>query len=483
MNMRLHHLKAYRVYTICGFMFLFAYLFSFLLKGQVLQELAAYYGTEAKNYITGAVTAHFVGLWTGGYAAKDTASARKVLILAMGLCVLFSVPFYFRSSPLWEFGLIIAGYASGCGLAALGYLLKTFTSKGERLRACTDGLIFSKILAVGIEILSVWASPFVALSILLICLLVGCFLISLLPIVSEPEVSFSPQRETMFQKDYPLWALVLFVFIVVGASGLMQQVIASAFSSVRSLAGWYWAAPYVLTLAIVRGSVWFQKNRSFVLYIGMTMMLAAMLAFVFLGRGETDYLLINTFIFTAYGIFDIYLWSILADMVDYTANPAKFLGIGLSAYVLGAFCGGALGLSIADAPLLAAENAVIVLSVIGVTLMLMPPLNRRLTTALKDYADPPVCCDSQEQQHVLALDRVRQADLFCQIRNNELLTAREQEVLHLLLLGKSNREIAGDLYISENTVKTHIRNIFAKYKVSSRTELVSILLRSPTDDE
>jgi len=49
------------------------------------------------------------------------------------------------------------------------------------------------------------------------------------------------------------------------------------------------------------------------------------------------------------------------------------------------------------------------------------------------------------------------------------LTAREVEVLRLVAAGKSNREIAASLVISEHTVARHLQNIFAKLGVSSRT--------------
>ena len=49
------------------------------------------------------------------------------------------------------------------------------------------------------------------------------------------------------------------------------------------------------------------------------------------------------------------------------------------------------------------------------------------------------------------------------------LTEREIEVLRLVAAGKSNREIAAALVISEHTVARHVQNIFAKLGVSSRT--------------
>jgi ATP/maltotriose-dependent transcriptional regulator MalT len=53
------------------------------------------------------------------------------------------------------------------------------------------------------------------------------------------------------------------------------------------------------------------------------------------------------------------------------------------------------------------------------------------------------------------------------------LNARELEVLALVADGLSNREIAGQLFVSVNTVKWYLKGIFSKLEVSSRTEAVT----------
>jgi len=61
--------------------------------------------------------------------------------------------------------------------------------------------------------------------------------------------------------------------------------------------------------------------------------------------------------------------------------------------------------------------------------------------------------------------------------SSESLTGRELDVLTLLARGKSNKEIGANLYISETTVKAHLRSIFAKLNVLSRTEAIAAASR------
>jgi DNA-binding NarL/FixJ family response regulator len=57
------------------------------------------------------------------------------------------------------------------------------------------------------------------------------------------------------------------------------------------------------------------------------------------------------------------------------------------------------------------------------------------------------------------------------------LTEREMQVLKLVARGMNNRDIAKELFISENTVKNHVRNILEKLQIHSRMEAVMIAVR------
>jgi DNA-binding NarL/FixJ family response regulator len=69
----------------------------------------------------------------------------------------------------------------------------------------------------------------------------------------------------------------------------------------------------------------------------------------------------------------------------------------------------------------------------------------------------------------LLLSRVRPREPLAEVR----LSAREREVLALIAEGRTNRETAAALFISEATVKTHLLHIYAKLEVPDRASAVS----------
>ena len=66
--------------------------------------------------------------------------------------------------------------------------------------------------------------------------------------------------------------------------------------------------------------------------------------------------------------------------------------------------------------------------------------------------------------------------VLCFVRDGELLCTREREILELILDNKKRKEIAAVLYLSENTIKTYTRTLYAKLGVTCREELYALLL-------
>jgi DNA-binding CsgD family transcriptional regulator len=457
-----------RFFSIAGFSLLSAYLLSFLLEGQVLYSTLAYNNVAGAPYILVAIIAHFAGLFSGGFFVKSQAIARYTMLGSMTICFMATAPFFFSPSLLWAVGLILSGYAGGSAIASWGYFLKAFTPKNHRFKSCADVLIYSNILMIAINVVAINFSPFIGLTLSIICLVVGMACIWVLP--GETENDWREEIENYRRRDIkkPLILLCLFIFVITINSGLMYQVINPAFEHLTGLTSWYWAVPYVIALLFMR-NLPMRMARAKILYVGMAMIMGAFISFMLLERNALDYLVVNTLMLGACGIFDLFWWSIIGEMLEYIENPAKIFGIGLSANVLGVLSGGALGMAITSIQLPSANVAVIALTVVCVTLIMLPPLNQQLVELLKSHT------------YLAAYDRMsesQQNNIILGVKALEELTVREQEVLQHILSGASNREIAQALFISENTVKTHVRNIFSKYEVSSRAELISFLLKN-----
>lgn len=109
-----------------------------------------------------------------------------------------------------------------------------------------------------------------------------------------------------------------------------------------------------------------------------------------------------------------------------------------------------------------------------------------ISKSLKRGALGYVCKDVSENDLIKAIRTVSKggkyipqevADILTENFGQEELTPSEQKILRMIVSGKSNKEIAFDLNVSENTVKTHVKNIFDKLNVSDRTSAATSAIK------
>jgi len=109
-----------------------------------------------------------------------------------------------------------------------------------------------------------------------------------------------------------------------------------------------------------------------------------------------------------------------------------------------------------------------------------------ISRSLKNGASGYVCKDVSAADLVEAIRAVHAGKKYLQTEvanilgenfGQEELTRSEQRILRAIVAGKANKEIAYDLSVSENTVKTHVKNVFEKLGVSDRTSAATLAIK------
>ena len=457
--------------TVIVFSLFFSWLLAIPFEGQVLRAITDYHGISAQSFVFCAMAAHLAGLIACGFFVKNMQTAKKLILFSIAFCAAATGVFFLSPSFIWTVALLSASFLVGGCVAACGYYFKGCTPKDGRIKIMADGLIFSNLLMILLNMAAIHISPQIGLG-FSIAVLVAAFLFALrLP---EKGAEETPAKQPAAKADVikankfgALAFLCLFIIVITINSGLMYQVVNPAFAHLKILTSWYWAVPYIAVLFVLR-NLSGKVNRPYILYLAIAMIGVSFILFVALGRLWSDYILINTLMLGACGVYDLFWWSILGDMLEHDKNPAKIIGIGLAANVLGVLLGVLVGNAVTEAQ----NHTLLAFTVVCVTLVMLPPLSNRLTRLLNRhifltaFSEIPLQEQTKPTQII-----INELDLI------ERLTEREHEVMLLIVEGKTNKEIAGELFIAERTVKYHVSNIYGKTGTESRVELANLVLR------
>jgi len=446
----------------------FSWLLAFLFEGQVLYAIADTYEINTYALTFGSIAAHFIGLFTCGFYIKTMEAANRLMLLSIVTYMIGTALFFFTPSILWQISLLLMALLSGACVAAWGFYFMKYTPSNERIKTAADVLIYSNILMIIINVAAILLSPPLGLALSILMLgLAYCFQLKLQKKVQDNAGNNDVIIKKTVSPIKPLAFLCLFIVIITINSGLMYQVVNPAFAHLEWLVSWYWAVPYIVALYIMR-NLSGKTNRNYILYVAIAMMGLSFIGFMIFDRSAISFLFINTLMLGACGVYDLFWWSILGEMLDYHNNPAQILGIGLSANVLGVLIGGMLGSTIAESDTKGFSSSILALVVILVILVILPLLHKRLSILLKNHVFLTALYEMAPAEQKVAIDSFTEIDL---------LTARESEIAALLLKGRTYKMIAGELYLSENTVKTHIKNIYSKFNIKSKAELVNLMMQ------
>lgn len=482
-----------RNHSIAWFSLFSAWFLSVAFQGGTLHAFWSERGiVPGDAYQDWSILANVVGLVTAGLICTSPAFARRVMILSVAACLGAVVSLLLPLPAVWIPAMTLASFFGGMVIAAWAFDFKEYTPAGQRLSTAARAIMLSNLLMIAINSVTGRISSLAGF-LMATAALAGAFLLVVDPrqrvgktgVEDAPEPKLEARRPGLpsSQLKKSLLALYLFVVVLSVNSGLMYRIVFPAFGPFTFFQQFYWAIPYIAVIYILF-RLPERINKSYILYLAIVIVGLSFVLFFSLDRSLTSFLVINTLMLGAFGACDLFWWTILGEMLTFTGKPAQIFGVGLSANVLGIGIGVIIGQFLPVGREGTQYPLIIALSVVMMTLMVLPLLYGRLASVVggKDFlvglnrglarkeAAERVDGTGLDPSSLPAAESSLE-ELEKYFERSEL-TLRERQIAGLLQKGLTYRTIGKELGISENTVKSHIKSLYAKLHVSNKSEFI-----------
>lgn len=461
------------VVALLSFTLFVGWLLAFAYQGQALDALYAARGASSAGVVLPATVLHALGLSAAGFFVRTTAMARRTMTAVGVICTGISLVLFTSPGAAWSAGILVAALLAGLWNSSWGYFYRDATNSASRVRFVARAIIGSTALMIVYNSIASFVSPVLSLGLAVVGLA--------LSVVAVRRFGVSPEPAACGEHGpflFSSWPLYLFILVLSVASGLMFASVNPAYAQHADLATWYWSVPYVVAVGVAAAAP-VRFSRGYAPYAALAMLGAGFLAFTVQDGSVSSYLLVNTLLLGALGVFDLLWWGVLGDLFARHSNPARVLGLGLALNVLGVYLG-ALVTPIIESPSNSMSPGAAGVLVVLVAMAILPllfygasvnPAQRKPDSEAEVSVEPgqqPSNVDSVQHDFPLSL----------QLAENAKLTAREAEVLSLILRGYTYQLIAKELFISENTVKSHVRAGYTKLGIHTKTELIDRVERA-----
>lgn len=459
-----------RIISILSFSLFYGWLWCLAFEGKVFYAMAQKQCSHSEIHIMMqmALIFQFFGLFLSGFFIKNAKQAKKIMLIAIFFCIYGSLVFFLPFSVFWYISIMLVSMLAGIVVGGWGFWIQSEVPQKKRVYIAADILILSNVFEILTNVITVNVSQQLGLLLCIILLIASMIFTTHLPKNNLERDMPKKIKSKSIGTEIPIKLLIilyLFMTIITINWGLMYTIICSDFAHIEKFTSWYWCTPYLIAVYIMRRFA-SKTNRYSILFVVIAMSGFSFIFYGILDNSLTSYVIINTLMLGSYGLCDLFSWSILGEILDYTKNPAKIFGIGLSANVLGIV----LGRMIANRIIGISSNdfitTIIAISVGFIVIIILPILYKQLSVVL-DYHDDPLNLEKNTERHLVKLHE--------EFLLSKEITEREKEIIEKILQGKTYKMISEELFLSINTVKFHIKNIYSKLNVHNRQELIGII--------
>jgi DNA-binding CsgD family transcriptional regulator len=452
--------------TIAILALFFGWLLSFPLYGPILKNLHPS-GLNMESMGMTFSFMHAFGLMAGIFLKQR----HWRLLMKTGVTVSFltSIAFIFANPFLTRLLCGILGFFAALVVIGWSYLFSNVL-KSNRLRRMTLIILMANLFLTGVTIIvDHLPAPAVFLIVNLPLAIAAALIFTINSPLPPEELLENPVAPRKIFPKKLLFYLCLAIFGLYLSGGFMYNGI-FPFYQKTSLWNCFPELIYILALMIIWKSGP-KKELISLVYYSVSLLGLGFIAFMVIKDHTVGYFLTTALIFSALAFLDVFLWTILGTISEVCRQPFKVFGLGLALNLLALYSGGMIARHFAAR----FEHYLFLMSMVALAAMylvilIVPLLNRLFLDAIKKKLISPMVQTAPTESPSRELETV--------LPEMNLLTPKESEIIQYIIEGASNKEIAAQLHISENTLKVHVKNITRKFGVSGKYELLSFILNA-----
>jgi len=444
--------------------------------------LAGNFLVSETHFIVLSNAAGLLGLFLGGFLLAFISDIKKLLLFVLTLLNLFNVLIFVIPPQLGLYFIIAQYLLLGVYVALASYLYFTNTIKykgylftGSILASIIFITSFFKQGTEGVTASSIFTMNLIMSLVVLVFVVI--LIINRAPQIREKSIHLSNKPVTSVFLLQCVYTIILSIALGYLTNEREFSIAASAtLSSVLN------AIPYIGAIILVFSLPSRKPHMGVVTYIANALLIITIAYVDFFQYKTAMSASLNVMLYFAIAINQLFIFDTIFVVADKSRFPSHVISIGLMVFVFGSAIGDHLGEMIIIDKF---ENIdQILITLIALASLILPMLRIMLSNLSKtsifrinavsvDRVTPESASDiHSEADHFAAQEP---SSIYPQVAHYDTLTNREKEVLDLLTKGYPSEVICSTLFISTNTLKRHVQNIYNKLGVHNRAELFKLL--------
>lgn len=455
-------------FVIFSQVFFFGWLLSFPFYGPVyfiVTPQNTYGGVSLLMLFVGAHTATHLIV---GFCFSKVESWHRIMSVSLMITLMMNALLLLHYQWLWVIGMMILGVSSALYILGWSVVFSLSGQTKERVKIMAAIMIGSNIVLLGFSFLQDLLTPNLILGLSSVPLVITGI------IVSKPSHHFRQGILDSYVRrpiPKPLLAIFsLFIFSIYLNGGFMYSIMLPALSVEAYFTNYFPFIAYIIVLLVI-----YRLNRvinkTLLVYLGISLLGLAFISFALLNRNTSGYLMTIGLMESSFALIDIFLWTTLCVLAFVYGAPFQIFGIILGANTASILFGDVIGMRLVNIE----ENNYLITALLSATSILLAIIVIPWLTKSLDY-NSGLVLQSVDSQKTKQIDTPHDI-LMAYLPTGKALTDRETEVIRLTLQGMTNKDMARQLFISEHTVKSHLKNICNKFGVTRKKELLHLATR------